>query len=367
MYAALGRALAPRRASGAKTDADQLFARQIHRRFARWHGFRLSDQRMGRSGGRAKKSSKPATIPIRELRAEIEQRAATEAALRAEDTSKRAATEAALRAEIEQRAATEAALRAEIEQRAATEAALRAEIEQRAATEAALRAETEPAGRDRGSVADRDRAAGRDRGQRCGPETRASGPRPRQRCGDDHRPSRRCFKTDLQAAVQRVEEFSALLKSAEAERAASCEASRAESLYWKALKRERDLLLEATAELQAEPLPAGVLSSPKPSGRDSEVRPLQRKSRRRLPRCGAPLPERTSGNERARPRTRLFGGEIASLKNVLAAARDVGKAALASLRTPPMTILPPDNKSWLGLALGDLGNRSAKQPLLKPR
>jgi SAM-dependent methyltransferase len=77
---------------------------------------------------------------VRQLRAEVEQRAATEAALRAE-VEQRAATEAALRAEVEQRAASEATLRAEVEQRAASEAALRAEVEQRAASEAALRAE----------------------------------------------------------------------------------------------------------------------------------------------------------------------------------------------------------------------------------
>jgi hypothetical protein len=76
------------------------------------------------------------------LRAEIEQRAATEAALRA-DIEQGAATEAALRADIEQRAVTEVALRAYIEQRAATEVALRADIEQRAATEVALRADIE--------------------------------------------------------------------------------------------------------------------------------------------------------------------------------------------------------------------------------
>jgi hypothetical protein len=76
------------------------------------------------------------------LRAEIEQRAATEAALRA-DIEQRAATETALRADIEQRAATEAALQADIEQRAATEAALRAEIDhaKREAADWAARAE----------------------------------------------------------------------------------------------------------------------------------------------------------------------------------------------------------------------------------
>ncbi len=76
------------------------------------------------------------------MRADIEQRATTEAVLRA-DIEQRAATEAVLRADIEQRAATEAVLRADIEQRGATEAALRADIEQRAATEAVLRADIE--------------------------------------------------------------------------------------------------------------------------------------------------------------------------------------------------------------------------------
>jgi SAM-dependent methyltransferase len=66
---------------------------------------------------------------VRQLRAEVEQCTASEAALRAE-VEQRAATEAALRerAEVEQRAASEAALRAEVEQRAASEAALRAEV-----------------------------------------------------------------------------------------------------------------------------------------------------------------------------------------------------------------------------------------------
>jgi Methyltransferase domain len=77
---------------------------------------------------------------VEDLRADIEQRAATEAVLRA-DIEERAATEAALRADIEQRSASEAALRADIEQHAATEGALRAEVEHHAATAAALRAE----------------------------------------------------------------------------------------------------------------------------------------------------------------------------------------------------------------------------------
>ena len=75
------------------------------------------------------------------LRAEIEQRAVTEAQLRAE-IEQHAATEAQLRAEIEQRAATEARLQAEIEQRAVTEAQRRAEIDL-GETGAALQAQLE--------------------------------------------------------------------------------------------------------------------------------------------------------------------------------------------------------------------------------
>jgi chromosome segregation ATPase len=79
---------------------------------------------------------------VEDLRADIEQRAATEAALRA-DIEQHAATEGALRAEVEQHAATEAALRAEVVQHAATAAALRAEVKQHAMSEAALRVDIE--------------------------------------------------------------------------------------------------------------------------------------------------------------------------------------------------------------------------------
>ena len=79
---------------------------------------------------------------LEQLRTDIEQRVAAEAALRSE-IQQRVAAEAALRGEIEQRVAAEAALRGEIEQRVAAEAALRAEIEQRVAAEATLRTESE--------------------------------------------------------------------------------------------------------------------------------------------------------------------------------------------------------------------------------
>ena len=75
---------------------------------------------------------------LQELRAQLEDYAATQAALRTE-VQQREAGEAVLRAEIEQRAATETALRTEIEKRAAMEDALRQEIAIAGDTEAALR------------------------------------------------------------------------------------------------------------------------------------------------------------------------------------------------------------------------------------
>jgi hypothetical protein len=238
------------------------------------------------------------------LRADIEQRAATEAALRA-DIEQRAATEVALRADIEQRAATEAALRADIEQRAATEAALRADIEQRAATEAALRADIE-------------QRAAIEAALRADIEQRAA--------------------TEAALHVE-IERGAEILRSTVAERDA----------------RER-----AAAEvLQGEI--ASLRSQLAVSGRDLRERTTAvdalrgeiRSSRIQLAAAEREARERGTAAE-------VLQGEITSLRSELDAARDVGRAALASLRTPPAPIPEvPRNTGWVMVILRRLGLRSS--------
>jgi hypothetical protein len=183
---------------------------------------------------------------VEDLRAEIEQRAATEAALRA-DIEQRAATEAALRADIEQRAASEAVLRAEVEQRAVTEAALRADIEQRAVTEAEFE----------------------------------------------------LARNNIAKAEQRQREDYSAIAALQAE-----------------INSLRTELKQADQR-----------------GREGEAAAAARQA------------------------------EITLLRSELAAARDVGKAALASLRTPPAPILEaPQNAGWLRAVLRRFG-LSANYPL----
>jgi 23S rRNA U2552 (ribose-2'-O)-methylase RlmE/FtsJ len=190
------------------------------------------------------------------------------------------------RADLEQRATAEAALRADIEQRAATEAALRADIEQRAAAEAALRADIEK-----------------------GAEAEAA------------------LRSALQNAERDVQT-----------RGATAEAVKAEIAVIKDVLSKTDRSLQERAAA-AEALQAEINS----------VRIEFEEAERR----------RREGEAAAAARQ----AEITALRIELAAARDVGKAALASLRITPAPILSSArNTGWLGVMLRRFG-RSVNYPL----
>jgi hypothetical protein len=155
------------------------------------------------------------------------------------------------RAEIEQRAASEAALRAEIEQRTASEGALRAEIEQRAATEATLRSEID-----------------------LGTEIMGS------------------LGIALDEAQRKIESLTATAEAQEIEIAAT-----------------RDALSRAERRLQARAAAAEAL--------ESECQTLRNRF------------------VESEHRHRELQDELASLHSQLAAAREVGAAAIAALKAEP--------------------------------
>jgi hypothetical protein len=230
---------------------------------------------------------------------ELEQEAA---ALRAKIEG-RAATETALRAEIEGRAATEAALRGDIEQRAATEAALRADIEQRAASEAALRANIE---------------------------------------------QRAATEAALRADIEQRAVTEAALRADVEQRAATEAALRADI-------EQRELALGAEIERGSEIL-RGTLDV------------AERASREHIAAAEALRGEITSSRLRVAASERdarecaaeaeALRDEVISVRGELAAARDVGRAALASLKGE--AAMPPEaprNVAWLTSALKLLGLR----------
>jgi hypothetical protein len=271
VYAALGGALTPRRALGAKTDAI---------------AFLLNKEAEG---------SSPDAETVARISDWEDQVQQVSRALEA-----RVSAVEQLRAEIEQRAATEAALRAEVEQRAATEAALRADIEQRAATEASLRSALQKAERDA--------------------ETR------------DARAE--AVKAEI-AVIQDV--LSKTDRNLQ-ERAAAAEALQAE------LKLARNNLAEAEHRESTHHSALTTLRA-----EISSVRIEFEEAERR----------RREGEAAAAARQ----AEITSLRIELAAARDVGKAALALLRITPAPILPSARDTgWLGVMLRRFG-RSVNYPL----
>ena len=228
-------------------------------------------------------------------RMELEQRAATEAALRA-DIEQRAATEAALRADIEQRAATEAALQADIKQRAAAEATLRADIEQRAATEVTLRAEIE---------------------QRAATEVTLQA---QLANGVD---AEAALRFALGEAELKLETLAATMEAGEAE-----------------LANIRDALNISERRSQ-EHLAATEASEAEHDRLRAELAKAEQRYSEREDACVA------------------LRGEIASLHNQLAAARDIGRAALLSLKAEaPVAPEAPRNVVWLTSVFRLLGLRT---------
>jgi hypothetical protein len=229
------------------------------------------------------------------LRADIEQRAATEAALQA-DIKQRAAAEATLRADIEQRAAAEATLRADIEQRAAAEATLRADIEQRAATEVTLRAEIE---------------------QRAATEVTLQA---QLANGVD---AEAALRFALGEAELKLETLAATMEAGEAE-----------------LANIRDALNISERRSQ-EHLAATEASEAEHDRLRAELAKAEQRYSEREDACVA------------------LRGEIASLHNQLAAARDIGRAALLSLKAEaPVAPEAPRNVVWLTSVFRLLGLRT---------
>jgi hypothetical protein len=228
-------------------------------------------------------------------RMELEQRAATEAALRA-DIEQRAATEAALQADIKQRAAAEATLRADIEQRAAAEATLRADIEQRAATEVTLRAEIE---------------------QRAATEVTLQA---QLANGVD---AEAALRFALGEAELKLETLAATMEAGEAE-----------------LANIRDALNISERRSQ-EHLAATEASEAEHDRLRAELAKAEQRYSEREDACVA------------------LRGEIASLHNQLAAARDIGRAALLSLKAEaPVAPEAPRNVVWLTSVFRLLGLRT---------
>jgi hypothetical protein len=238
----------------------------------------ISDMRRERSHKRMELEQHAATEAA--LRAEIAERAATETALRAE-IEPRAASEIALHAEIKRRTASEMALHNEIEQRAATEAALRADIEQRAATEAVLQAELVN-----------------------GVETEAA------------------LRFALGETGLKLETLAAAIEAGEAE-----------------LANIRDALSTSERRSQ-EHLAATEASEAEHDILRAELAKAEQRYGEREAACVA------------------LRGEIASLHNQLAAARDIGRAALLSLKAEA-AVAPkaPRNVVWLTSVVRLLGLR----------
>ena len=222
------------------------------------------------------------------------------------------------KAEIEQRVAAEAALRAEIEQRAATEAAMRAEMEQRAAREAALRDEFE-------------------RGAETEAVLRNALDRVEREAGDS---AARTGVLEADIATIRYELTQA--ERALDERAATTEALQTE------LEAVRGTLAVAQRDARERATAAEVLQG--------RIAALQAQ----FPASERELRDRTAATE-------AMQREITSLCSELDAARDVGRAALAVLRTPPAPIPEvPRNAGWTTVMLRRLRSWSSYPVAARP-
>jgi hypothetical protein len=198
----------------------------------------------------------------------------------------------ALRADIEQRAASEAAFRAEVEQRAATEAVLRADIEQRTATEAVLRADIE---------------------QRAATETALRSALDRAEC-------------DVKTAEARAEAVKVEVAAIQDTLAKTHRSLQERIAVASALQVELELARKNRAELEH-----------RESRHDSALTALQAE----VNSLRIKLEEAERSLLEGEAAASLREAEITSLRGELTAARDVGRAVLASLRSAPITVSPP--------------------------
>jgi hypothetical protein len=247
------------------------------------------------------------TAPSRQLRSQaIREAQNTEQATSRDVEQLRASLAAAeeqqrtLREMVSDRDRAAESLRADIEQRAAAEAALRADIEKAAAAEAALRSALQKAERDA--------------------ETRGA--------------NAEAVKAEIAVIKDVLSKTDRNLQ----ERAAAAEALQAE------LKLERTNLAEAE---HRESKHRSALTALQAEMNFVRIEFEEAERRRR------------EGEAAAAARQ----AEITALRIELAAARDVGKAALASLRITPAPILPSSRDTgWLGVMLRRFG-RSVNYPL----
>jgi hypothetical protein len=185
----------------------------------------------------------------------------------------------------------------------------------------------------------------------------------------------------LKDALGRADELAALLKSSEQARAASLAEFEAQKVCVTALSDERDALSATTAELQSEietlrtkladerdtlTATTGELQSEIQTLRAAIAAAEQRESKNHS--AISSLQEEISslGTELENAERRARAGEtaaatrqaeITSLRAELDAARDIGKAALASLRVTPAPILPPQRSAgWVKFTLRRLGD-----------
>jgi hypothetical protein len=141
-------------------------------------------------------------------------------------------------------------------------------------------------------------------------------------------------ETALKEANARADEFAALLKSSELARAASLAEFEAQKVCLTALTDERDALSATTAELQS------IIDRLRAAITEAEQREAKQ------------LTDLSSVRE-----------EINSLRVRLDAARDIGKAALASLRSTPAMIFPLQcERGWPETIRGHF-RKAVKQPL----
>jgi hypothetical protein len=150
-------------------------------------------------------------------------------------------------------------------------------------------------------------------------------------------------ETALKEANARADELAASLKSSELARAASLAEFEAQKVCVAALADERDALSATTAELQSgiETLRAAIAEvKQREANHHTHLSSLQDEVNSLRVRLGAA--QRLERQHEAATTARQ--AEITLLRAELDAARDIGKAALAALRTPA-AILPPQRSA----------------------
>ena len=159
----------------------------------------------------------------------------------------------------------------------------------------------------------------------------------------------------LKEALGRADEFAALLKSAEIERMASLAEFEAQKASAVALASECDAVSARTAELQSEIETLGTAlaeAEQRGSTHFSALSSVQGEINSLRVRLENAERRARAGETAAATRQ----AEITSLRTELDAARDVGKAALASLRITSAPISPPQpNAGWIKAMLRRFG------------